>query len=394
MSADISSLLCALLRAAVRGEPLAETDKTALTPPTVAAVLTLAKQHDVTHLAALALEKNGLPAPAEVMFEAVYRHEQLDYALAAAATALETAAVPFIPLKGAVLRAYYPEPWLRTSVDIDILVPVAAIDRATAALVDNGFTHNSKGSHDIQLSAPNGWCVELHYALLEDTQVATDDLLARVWDTALPQEGNTYARVMADEVFYLYHIAHMAKHILDGGCGIRPLLDLWLLDTAAPADNKRDALLRRYGLDTFAAAIRKLSRVWFDGEGSDDMTDRLAAYILRGGAGGTVENRITLQTQKQGSRAGYLYSRLTPTREMLRLRYPVLERHGWLTPLMWVRHVLSRLFAPYHVLKARYPILQKHKWLTPLMQVRRWGRLLFTRRGDSEGQSLVDHIGL
>ena len=30
--------------------------------------------------------------------------------------------IPFLPLKGSVIRQYYPEPWMRTSCDIDILV--------------------------------------------------------------------------------------------------------------------------------------------------------------------------------------------------------------------------------------------------------------------------------
>ncbi|MBO4954226.1 MAG: nucleotidyltransferase family protein, partial [Clostridia bacterium] len=30
--------------------------------------------------------------------------------------------IDFMPLKGAVIRQYYPEPWMRTSCDIDIHV--------------------------------------------------------------------------------------------------------------------------------------------------------------------------------------------------------------------------------------------------------------------------------
>ena len=36
--------------------------------------------------------------------------------------ALEKAEIPFLPLKGSVIRKYYPEPWMRTSCDIDLLI--------------------------------------------------------------------------------------------------------------------------------------------------------------------------------------------------------------------------------------------------------------------------------
>lgn len=37
---------------------------------------------------------------------------------------------------------------------------------------------------------------------------------------------------------------------------------------------------------------------------------------------------------------------------------------------------MSRIFLSYDSLKVLYPTLQKHRWLTPIMQVRRF-RLLF-----------------
>ena len=56
---------------------------------------------------------------------------------------------------------------------------------------------------------------------------------------------------MTDEMFYFYHIAHMAKHFEEGGCGIRPFIDLWTLDNIKDVDHdKRDELLSRGNLNT------------------------------------------------------------------------------------------------------------------------------------------------
>ena len=42
-----------------------------------------------------------------------------------------------------------------------------------------------------------------------------------------------------------------------------------------------------------------------------------------------------------------------------------------------VRYIMSRIFLSYDSLKVLYPTLQKHRWLTPIMQVWRRFRLLF-----------------
>jgi hypothetical protein len=150
---------------------------------------------------------------------------------------------------------------------------------------------------------------------------------------------------MPDEMFYFYHIAHMAKHFEGGGCGIRPLIDLWILDNLDSADHhRRDELLARGDLLKFANSARKLSRVWFGGEEHDPVSLQMQDFILTGGVYGSSQNRIAVQQQKKGGR---------------------------------VKYALSKIFLPYDVIKFHYPVLQKHRCLTPLMQVRRWCKLIF-----------------
>ena len=98
--------------------------------------------------------------------------------------------------------------------------------------------------------------VELHYTLIEDhVMPKANDVLSEVWENSLP--GPDGGRVMTDEMFYFYHVAHMAKHFGNGGCGIRPVLDLWLLNRKQGfTKDKRDALLSRGGLLDFERGRR------------------------------------------------------------------------------------------------------------------------------------------
>ena len=179
------------------------------------AMSALARRHDLTHLLALGLKNNGLCGEQgkeldNEMFRAAFRCEQLEHELKKICGTLEKARIPFIPLKGSVLRRYYPEPWMRTSCDIDVFVREADLDRAMEALSENlSYRIGEISDHDVQIYTPNGQHIELHRNLIEDHRInQAAEVLAAVWDTAIPHSGWTYWLEMPDELFYFYHIAH------------------------------------------------------------------------------------------------------------------------------------------------------------------------------------------
>ena len=314
----------------------------------------LSKKHDVTHIIGEFLLKNEISLSTEVKkafekytFTSLRYFENLNYELSALKEFLKNEKTPHIPLKGSsVIRELYPKPWLRSSRDIDMLVPEKDAEATAQKLIDEyGYTKIRENRHDISLKSPTGVNVEIHFALVEDgIAKASSEILASVWDSAKSSDGE-YLYSMSDEMYYYYHVAHMAKHFEEGGCGVRPFIDLLLLDLQADADAQmRNELLEKGGLLTFAKASRKLAHAWFCGAEKDEITLQMEEYILRGGSFGSNANRISIQQQKNGGKIGY---------------------------------ALSKIFVPYEMLMHYYPILKKHKWLTPFMQVRRWFKLIF-----------------
>ena len=251
----ITGVMMSLLTGQVCG---GEPPLPALTADEAAHLYALSKTYDLAHLAGSALlHRSLLPdGPLRAAFEkqvllAVYRCETQGSDLAQLDALLTHGQIPFLPLKGSVLRQYYPQPWMRTSCDIDVLVHPADLDRAVALLCENGFTIGEKSTHDVALTAPAGSHIELHYDLIEDGMVNdAAAVLRRVWDTAVPHGDSTLRYDMPDDLFYFYHMAHMAKHFVStGGCGIRPLLDVWVLTHRIPFDRRsRDCLLTEGGL--------------------------------------------------------------------------------------------------------------------------------------------------
>ena len=351
MDQRTNQILFALLRSAICRTGLTQEEQDGYSPELLSDLLKLSAKHDVLHLLVLGLKQNGL-IPEEhndlekYILEAVYRYEQLRYEYETLCDNLEKAQIPFLPLKGAVIRKYYPEPWMRTSCDIDVLVHRENLDAAILYLTNNmNYVVKERATHDVSMFSPSGIHVELHFDLVEEGRANNAIYVLRfVWDDVLLHENSKYWYEMSDALFYFYHIAHMAKHFETGGCGVRPFIDLWILDQMRDIDQvARDRLLAKGGLLKFANVSRTLSQVWFGSGELDERSKQLQDFLLQGGVYGSVDNRVALQQTKNGGRLGY---------------------------------IVSRIFIPYAKLKRYYPILDRHPWLMPFMQIRRWFMLL------------------
>lgn len=341
----VADVLFSLIRYEVFGaeytRDLNELDDGAL----VAAVSSLAAFHDMAHLVADALARlSVIPADEKLAnalgrehLKAIFRAERMDGELTALCGLFEKEKIEFLPLKGAVIRELYPEKWMRTSCDVDILVHKEDLERASDALCSElGYTREETGEHDIGFVSGSGIRLELHFALNDEG--AGLEIFENIWEHTFAKEEGGFCRYLSDGMFYLYHVYHMAKHVENGGCGIKPLLDLKFIPEVG------GELLKANGLERFADAAQKLSRVWFDGFERDALASELENYILRAGVYGNVSNAVAVGQIKHGGRFKY---------------------------------ILFKIFLPYKRLKYQYPVLQKHKWLMPVCWVRRWLRILF-----------------
>lgn len=344
---DRISVLMALVRIAICGEAPSDEVKNACTPEMLQEVYALAAKHDLAHLAGHGISKLQLPeSPAltkckKAAMTALVRQTQQEYDLQKLYALLEQEEVPFLPLKGAVMRSFYPQPWQRTSCDIDILVKKEDLQRTVGYLEQAGWKQWEQSSNEITFTSGGGTVLELHHSLMEDhVTMEAKDILADVWQHAQPVAGKIYHMELPDGWFYCCHLAHMAKHVLYGGCGVRPFLDLWILDKKMP----RLELPEGSGLEKFRQAAGKLAEVWFGGAPMDEKSRVLQDYILSGGTYGTVKNRVDMQKVKKGGKGKYLMSRLFPPYSEMGGLFPVLQKHRWLTPVFYIVRPFRLLF--------------------------------------------------
>lgn len=328
-------------------------------------VYKLSKAHDVAHLVGDALNKSGvfenLPVDIdeneraaiekikakfdEQIFTAVYRYETINYELEQICKTLEEAKIPFIPLKGSVIRKYYPEPWMRTSCDIDILVKEKDADNAAEYLQTQlQYGVDRKGQHDVSMFTASNVHVELHFKLLDSDFKQVKDLID-VWNGDEISLLSDSEYQMSKELFLLYHIYHMAKHFVHGGCGIKPFIDLWIIKNKVGFDEeKAQKMLQESGLLAFFERSTDLVNVWFEDKDHSEITQEMEDYILQGGVYGTLKQNLAMSQNKKGGK---------------------------------FKHLLSKVFLSYKDMSIYYPSLKKCPVLFPFYQVRRWCRILF-----------------
>ena len=339
--------LIEIIRFEIRGIPLPDgfsvSDEDSL--------IKLAKEHDLSHLIYDALEKNGIGCSSksamQQYYASIWRAEQMTHELESMTKLFEENGIDFIPLKGAVIRPLYPEPWMRTSADIDILFHEEDVENVSDLLVrDLGYTKDTEDtdSHHLSFHVPSSDVhIEIHRKLFREFQVGQSvlDQIPLIWEHASPRQGYKHLLYMSDPYFYFYHIAHMVKHISSsGGCPIRSLIDLWILDNSPDRDEKkRRAVLKKAGVLTFAEAMSDTAKAWM--ESGEVSSEALEQFILTGQMYGDIKNKVSFGVESDG---------LT-------------------------KYVFKRIFLPYDTMKYAFPVLQKHRWLTPLFQIIRWTRV-------------------
>lgn len=298
---------------------------------------------------------------------ALIRTEMLEQALNNVSAAFETDKIKHIPLKGSVLRRYYPEPWMRTSCDIDILVIPEDKQRCIDVLSDKlGYVlkqdDNYDSGYDISFYSPEGVHLELHFGLMEK-QFEASRFLSTVWTDAYLSKDSQYRYLMPDDLFYFHQVTHLAKHFVCGGCGVRLFMDIWLLKRHNDFNltEKYKEYLKEVNMLTFEEEILKLADVWFAGKEHTELTSRVESFVMTSGTYGSMKNQVASNQNDSGGKG---------------------------------RYILEKIFPPYSVLCSQYPSLEGRKMLTPFYCVKRWFRILKSGRSTEAYKAITDNYGI
>lgn len=278
----------------------------------------------------------------------------------------EAAGIVNQPMKGARMKFIYPSPQMREMSDIDVLIGQEDRKKAGEVLSRMGYALSQDiKHHEIYVKKPF-MVVEAHRAMYDRTVDENQYQYFSDFSRAVLREGCLYTYDFNREDFYVYLIAHMAKHFYTMGCGIRNLLDIYVYQEKYKGEmNLKYAKqeLKKLGLLSFAEHMEKLAYVWMEKEEAGQFECQLFDYMLNSGIYGKDENGIWNKFAEKKCR----------DREVTRFRLK-----------MWY------FFPPVSYMAEYYPWLEERAFLLPAAWCIRFFRGLFLKKGMHKREMIHD----
>ena len=320
-------------------------------------LLSVAEKNSIVGIIRTGIHKSGVSVNQESLSafdreseKEIYQYLMQKNELPVICAALEKAKIPHMVLKGSIMRRYYPEEYLRTSCDIDILVQS---DEETKLNVMQriGYRYDKDGGVTMNFKKSNVLAVELHKNLF-DEKTDYNDYFDKVWDRVIPVDGKEYEYRMTEEDFYAYMIAHFAKHFSKYGSGIRNAFDIYIYNRFAPKEfdrPKAERILDDIGLLKFEKSILHLTQTWFDGATPTQDDRKVTDYILGSGIYGNTKIQNAIKLKNSGNMTRHKLARnfhfVIPEYRVMKNQFPVLEKAPVLLPVCWAARWM-RIFTP------------------------------------------------
>lgn len=268
---------------------------------------------------------------------------------------LSQAQIKHLPLKGSVLIHDYPQLDYRYLGDLDVLIEADKTREVYDLLIERGATIDDYGvtNHDSYLFDKGFYriIVEIHRQLFDRTipyapYFEEEELLG---------QSDSYRQEMSREEFYVYMMAHFAKHFFKGGSGIRSVMDVhvYMEKYENQLDwNQVNARLEQMDLLEFDQKARKLAKVWFGQEAWSDDLEEIAQVVISQGAYGTFEHRVDNKLQESleahasnlGGKLSYLWERIFIEPRFIQKDYPYTKRIPILLPLGYGHRLVKGVF--------------------------------------------------
>lgn len=303
--------------------------------------------HALTEASAYALEQvTSLPEDfKEAKYKAIRRLSLLNIERERIKTELEKHEIWYLPLKGIVLKGYYPKTAMREMSDNDILCDSEKMAEIKLLMEGLGFvcTHCGKNHHDVYEKSPR-LCFEMHRSFFnQNSHPDQFDYFEKLKDKKIKDSDNQYGYHLSNEDFYIYLLTHMYNQYRSKGTGLRSLLDIYVFYKKFGTELDFDYLvveLKKLGLVEFEQGIRELAFKVYSRQSLSDKELSELEFLIESGAQGSMDNFLMFKLDNDDSsdaKKKYLLERVFPPRESLKSTHPLVYRHKALYPF-WIAY--------------------------------------------------------
>lgn len=335
-------------------------------------VYRLAQYHSLSAAAAFALEQ-AIELPRvfdQAKKKAIRKMALFEIERGKILREFERLGIRYLPLKGILIKEYYPKAAMREMSDNDILCEPDKMATVKEVMTALGYTCDSYDviSHDIY-SKPPSLDFEMHRALFEDDRQPFYDYYLTIRDKLIRDGG--CAMRMTDEDFYLYVIAHIYRHYAFAGTGLRSLADVYLFLKKRGGDLRReylDAELEKLGLKAFEHTFSALAQKVFTGQPLQEKEKAELTYIITSGSYGISDNKdyhlvsekLEGDDSKQAKRRFY-FRKVFISGDELKKKYPFVYHHKALYPLLLAYRPFKGLFSHPRWLLNEYRAIKAYR---------------------------------
>ena len=349
-----ANLLVSLLTSALGGEAVSVPQDTDFDN-----LYTLASLQKVEAMVCEGLSKaEGVPGEVLTRFQTAYKKEVVAQYIRqnegnTILKAFEANGIDCMPLKGWILQNLYPNPAMRYMCDMDILFKPEQSADVQRVLQSLGYLPTELGGNPEVYQKKPLMNIEMHKAIVRDNTGHFDTN----WERAVAVENCKHTFLMTNEDCYIYMIAHLYKHFIGGGTGVRSVCDveLFLRKYGETLDTDYiDTRLENSGFLAFERQVKALCRLWFHKGEANDALIAFSKKMLFSGVFGTAEIAAENATKQavqampgksvKSKKLFYLLTLVFPSLTVMRDIYPVLQKAPFLLPVFWVLRGVQRLF--------------------------------------------------
>jgi hypothetical protein len=260
--------------------------------------------------------------------------------------------VDCIPLKGSILKELYPSPEMRTMADLDFLCNIKKIEDVKLIMYQLGYIPQSESENHFVFYKEPLMNIEFHPNLLSPCYFS--EHLNPGWQYAVGTGRDKPLRSLTKEGFLIHLVAHTAYHFINGGSGIRSVMDIWVYLNHYKKNLDNITLnreLRHAKLLDFYNNLKALAEAWFgDGE-MTPLLSELGDYIIKSCTYGTQQNLLKSKLGADGNyksnRRKYIVSSVFPSYKIMSGKYPKLKKYRFLLPIYWIKRIFSIILFKY-----------------------------------------------
>lgn len=265
--------------------------------------------------------------------------------------------INYMFLKGLVIKDYYPKASMRQMSDNDILYDASSKENQIAIyeiMKKHGYEMSYCAENSDDFKKEPYYMFEFHRELFfdESSFYPKFDML---WDNATPSAGYKNKFDMSVNDIYIYSVAHMYKHYISSGCGVRFLADLYVIWKKEKDNLDFDEINNRFqkmGILDFAQKSKDLAISMFTHQKLNAEQIAFLEVFVRDEIYGDrsigMKRRFDeIKKNKTASKLDvirYYFSRLFPSSHNMHLYYKELDERPWLLGYYYIKRIYKRGF--------------------------------------------------